>query len=208
MRNQRSLHRTFFAAGLLIAGIVTLSCWSPPPAVAATQTREQCDRCCQGMGYDEYYAEQCKLRCFRNPDHCREMKGTQPEAPSAAGMAPPAESKPAPPIEPRPVPRPERPSPPVDARPMPRVERPAPPAQEAPAPRSAFRWPPSLSLVPGREADAAAQILALNGIPPQHPNFQNALRTTEALLVDFARNNPTGGSLPTAGLERIIKQFR
>jgi len=63
-------------------------------------------------------------------------------------------------------------------------------------------------MAPGREADAAAQILSLNGIPPQHPNFPRALPVVQNILVEFARANPTGGSLPTAQLERVIRQFR
>jgi hypothetical protein len=34
-------------------------------AALGAQTREQCDKCCQGQSSDEYYTEQ--LRCFRNP---------------------------------------------------------------------------------------------------------------------------------------------
>jgi hypothetical protein len=50
--------------------------------------------------------------------------------------------------------------------------------------------------------------LILNGVPPQHPNYTMALRSIQDVLVNFARNNPTGGALPTAQLERIISQLK
>jgi hypothetical protein len=63
-------------------------------------------------------------------------------------------------------------------------------------------------MAPGKEWEAAAQLLAYNGISPQHPNYQPALRSVEQILTQFARANPGGGRLPTAQLDRVIKQFR
>jgi hypothetical protein len=141
------------------------------PALGA-QTRDQCEACCKNAGYDEYYAEQCRLKCFRHPDHC-----------SAAS----SHREPPPVATPRPT------------------EEPAPP----PPPRqSKFVWPNPLSLVPGKEWEAAAQILALNGIPQQHPNYQAALRNVQGVLMDFVRKNPTGGRLPTSQLERVLRPLR
>jgi hypothetical protein len=114
------------------------------------------------MGYDEYYLEQCRLRCFRNPDHC---KG------SAVKAAPEPEKKPQP-------------------------------------KRAKFRWPQPLNLTPGKEWEAAAQILALNGIAPGHRNYQKALTSIQNILVDFVRKNPSGGKLPTARLERVLRRNR
>jgi len=71
-----------------------------------------------------------------------------------------------------------------------------------------FKLPDPLNLSPGRERDAAAQILALNGIPPQHPQYAAAVQAMENVLVNFARANPTGGKLPTAQLENILGQLR
>ena len=93
----------------------------------------------------------------------------------------------------------------------------APPRQPAPsaeAPprqqpqRPAFRLPDPLNLSPGRERDAAAQILALNGVMPQHPQYAAALQAIENVLVSFARANPSGGKLPKAQLENILRQLR
>jgi hypothetical protein len=154
----------------------------------AQQTRDQCYGCCAGAGYDEYFTEQCRLKCFRNPDHCIPAKGKE----SVAGTQPPA-----------PVEKPPRQKP---------VEQPQVAAQEQPArpqPRRAdFVWPNPLNLSPGREFEAAGQILAMNGIVPQHPNYAVALRAVADMLTDFGRNNPMGGALPTAQLERLVGQFR
>ena len=151
------------------------------------QTREQCDECCKKSGYDDYYTEQCKLKCFRNYDYCSGSKAATPEAsPAPAKQEAPAQQH-------RPTPR--------------EVRQPGPPPQpEARKPK--FVWPNPLNLVPGREGEAATHILALNGIPPQHPNYPKALAAVQGILINFARNNPTGGALPTAQLQRIISQLR
>jgi hypothetical protein len=65
-----------------------------------------------------------------------------------------------------------------------------------------------LNLSPGRERDAAAQILALNGVMQQHPQYAAALQAIENVLVSFARANPSGGKLPKAQLENILRQLR
>lgn len=139
------------------------------------QTRDQCEACCKNAGLDEYYAEQCRLKCFRHPDHCTQSMSRREPPPAAAQEA---------------------------------VREPA-PSEPAPRPRaSKFVWPNPLNVVPGKEWEAAAQILAINGIPQQHPNFQPALRSVQDVLINFARNNPAGGRLPTAQLEKILQQFR
>jgi len=160
---------SLFVASLLVS-----------PAVS-DQTRDQCDECCKKGGYDEYYLEQCRLLCFRHPDHCT---GNRSSRLPASEVAPKAEPKP-------------------EAKPEP---EPAPAATEAPA--SKFRWPKPLNLVPGRERDAAAQILTLNGVSPQNPNFMAAVQQMEQVLIGFVRANPQGGRLPTAQLERILGQFK
>ena len=152
------------------------------------QTREQCDECCKKSGYDDYYLEQCRLKCFRNHDHCMGPLGTHAEPPSPA-------KKPEAPVQSNRPPR-ERP-----------VEQSAPqPQQQVQKPQ--FVWPNPLNLTPGREGEAAAHILALNGIPPQHPNYARALGAIQGVLTNFARNNPSGGALPTAQLQQIISQLR
>lgn len=152
------------------------------------QTREQCYECCAGSGLDEYYTEQCRLKCFRNPDHC--MK-TAAKEPSAKPQTKPVAEKPqrTQPVEQPPALNQEQP-----VRPQPR--------------RAEFVWPNPLNLVPGREFEAAGQILALNGIGPGHPNHTVAMRAVEQVLIDFGRNNPAGGALPTSTLERLVGQFR
>jgi hypothetical protein len=165
-------------AGLLtLCGLSLLFVHFTGSSAHGTQTREQCDACCKNAGYDEYYAEQCKLKCFRNPDHCS-LGSTRREASPVAAPA-------------------------QEAAPEPEQER-----VKQPPRQSRFVWPNPLNLVPGKEGEAAAQILAVNGISQQHPYYQPALRDIQAVLMEFARNNPTGGRLPTVQLERIVGQLR
>lgn|GEM_PF-1230059 len=188
------------AAAILLALIIL-----PWVTAHAEQTRDQCRKCCEGKGFDDYYLEQCKLKCFRSPDHCADAKAAPAPSTEREAVRPaPAERPPA--VEPRPP----------STEPRPAVRQPAPPpSTEPPAPRreaaprgAPFSWPGQLSLTPGKEWEAAGQILSANGIPPQHPNAQRALQAIEAVLVDFARRNPQGGQLPTAALEQIIRQNR
>lgn len=152
---------------------------------AQAQSREQCHKCCESKGFDEYYLDQCKVKCFRAPEHC-------------------VQDRPAPIQQPAANPEPAvRPTPPPPQQPQ-RVAQP--PRQPAPAPQ--FRFPPSLDLVPGKEWEAAGQILAANNISPQHPAYQTALNNIVTILVNFVRANPAGGKLPTAELERVVRQFR
>jgi len=153
------------------------------------QNREQCDECCKKSGYDDYYLEQCRLKCFRNNDYCMGSKGAHAESAS-----PPKVDMP------EPIHR-------VQEQSEPQVEKP----ELQPRPQSQkpqFVWPNPLNLTPGREGEAAGHILTLNGIPPQHPNYVQALGAIQSVLTNFARNNPTGGALPTAQLQKIISQMR
>ncbi len=173
---------------IILTGIFMSLAFGVFCSVEAQQTRDQCYSCCGASGLDEYFAEQCRLKCFRNPDHC--ISGNAKESVPAARPAQQSE-------------KPQRQRP---------VEQPTVAAQEQPArpqPRRAeFVWPNPLNLVPGREFEAAGQILVMNGIPPQHPNHAVALRAVQDVLVSFGINNPTGGALPTGQLERIVGQFR
>jgi hypothetical protein len=166
---RRKVQKLIAAAGAVcIAGLLGLI-WRAGVdcPVLAAQSKQECNRCCEGKGYDEYFLEDCKLKCFRNPNHCVDGKTT---------------SKP------------------------PREPKPTQPSQSKP--RSEFRWPQPVNLTPGSEWEAAAQILSLNGITPQNPNAAAALRAVEAVLVEFVRQNPSGGRLPTAKLEEIIRRYR
>lgn len=179
------LTRMSFVIGLflLTAGVNDSRCQA-----LFQQTREQCDECCKKSGYDDYYLEQCKLKCFRNHDYCMGPKGTHAEPPSPA-------KKPEAPVQHSRPPR-ERPVEQSEPQPQQQVQKPQ------------FVWPNPLNLIPGREGEAAAHILALNGIPPQHPNYARALGAIQGILTNFARNNPSGGALPTAQLQQIISQLR
>ncbi len=168
-----------------VTAILNLTFFSSPGTAA--QTKEQCHDCCKGQGLDEYYLEQCRLKCFRNNDHC---VGHQKKQPTAEAPAPPAQTQPAP-----------------AARPVP-PEREVAVAERQPPAAPQFRWPNPLNLVPGKEIEAAGQILGANGIPPQHPQYTPALKAVEQVLIQFARSNPSGGRLPTAQLERILRQLR
>jgi hypothetical protein len=161
----------FIATLIFFTGMIFMA----DPAYA-DQTREECYKCCDDQGLDDYYQEQCRLKCFRNNEHCTGKR-----------------KKPAPVVS--------EPEPPRETRPAPAATRPAPE-------RRAFQWPNPLNLVPGREWEAAGQILAANGIPPQHPHYAAAQKSIEQVLVEFARANPGGGKLPTAQLERVLNQIR
>ena len=69
-------------------------------------------------------------------------------------------------------------------------------------------FPSPLNLVPGREAEAAGQILNLNGISPQHPNYGAGVQAITGILQNFARNNPSGGSLPTDEMQRVVTPIK
>lgn len=173
---------------LLLLSLFLVALDGHQTSTQAQQSREQCYECCAGSGLDEYYTEQCRLKCFRNPDHCIK---TAAKEPAARPQAKPTTEKPqrTQPVEQPPALNQEQP-----VRPQPR--------------RAEFVWPNPLNLVPGREFEAAGQILALNGIGPRHPNYPAAMRAVEQVLIDFGRNNPTGGALPTSLLERLVGQFR
>jgi hypothetical protein len=74
--------------------------------------------------------------------------------------------------------------------------------------RGLLVFPSPLNLVPGRESEAAGQILSLNGISPQHPNYRAGVQALTAILQNFARNNPAGGSLPTDEMQKVIVQLK
>jgi len=173
------------------------------------QTRAQCEKCCQKAGHDEYYLDQCKLKCFRSPDHCMEQSSKQ--APSARTEAPPPPVRTAPPPQAAPPPQVARP--PVQPGPPAQMGPPAEPGPPAGPPRAregevVFRWPNPLNLTPGKEWEAAGQILGANGITQQHPGYPVALRAVEGVLIDFARRNPAGGQLPTDQLVKILIQYK
>jgi hypothetical protein len=206
---------------LLLLSIVFQFFSLDSPLNAAVQNREQCEKCCKSKGYDDYYFEQCRLKCFRSPDHCMEHQQQKPPANDSSERPSPQRgdavqpdsgrigrepSVARPPTGPQDSPRQIAP-PPQD---IPR-QSPQPPTARQPKPKrpaANFVWPETLTMVPGKELDAAAQILMANGMSPQHPNFQTALRGIEGILVDFARNNPQGGQLPTEPIERVLLQFR
>ncbi len=173
-------------------------------ATAATasfgQTRAECNKCCQEMFTDEYYVEQCKLKCFRDTGHCNVLR-------AARGSGPRSDRQQPQPSVDRQAAKPEAPSSAQPPAAEPPRERPQLPERTATR-HAPFVWPETLVLNPGREWEAAGQILAANGIPPQHPNYTPALKAIEQVLIDFARTNPGGGELPTDQLERIIKQAR
>ena len=201
------------------------------PMSFADQTRDQCEKCCRSSEQDEYYYEQCRLKCFRNPNHCADQKSqpeareetAQPSPPPRARVRPPAVapgSTPprvmgSPPSAPGAVGPP--PGGPVMTGPPAAAQRP--PAQQPTGaqpgmtPRQASQrgmlvFPSPLNLAPGRESEAAGQILSLNGISPQHPNYRAGVQAIAAILQNFARNNPSGGSLPTDDMQQVIIQLK
>jgi hypothetical protein len=203
--------KTVFAFVVLVGAIGS----SDVRAAEQSQSRDQCNACCQRTNTDEFQAEQCRLKCHRNHDSCtgraavRETEpAAQPAQPTAPPSQPAARQQPTPPPS-QPVTREQMMPPP--GRPNTAMTRPPQPQPAAPPkynPKTMLRFPSPLNLVPGKEAEAAGQILAINGVPPQHPAYPSALRAIEQVLVNFARNNPSGGQLPTAELERVFGQIR
>ena len=183
----RAHYRISWALLLCVSLVAAMVHWSSVTTMAA-QTKEQCEKCCEGQGHDEYYLDQCKLRCFRSPDHCTDQK-----------------------VQKAPAPRPQtkaRPTPPPQAA---QPSQPATVPPEASQPQdqgTVFRWPETLNLSPGREGEAAEIIVQGNGIPPQHRNYAKAVQGVTAALVDFVRKNPQGGNIPTSTLARIIVRYR
>jgi hypothetical protein len=158
-------------------------------AVFGGQTREECNACCARSGYDQYYEEQCKLKCFRNHDHCT-GKSARPTTPAADARQPDRQPDREPATEPDSEQR--QPREPVAAK-------------EADI---RLAYPNPLNLVAGKEGEAAAQILAVNGVSPQHPFYNAALQDIQIVLIDFVKRNPQGGKLPTTQLKRILKQLK
>lgn len=171
------------------------------PTASFGQTRAECNKCCQEMFTDDYYIEQCKLKCFRDHGHCNTLRAAR--GPGSR----PGQHQPQPSVE-RQVPKPETPTAAEPPAAQPPQEAPQRRPERAATRQAPFVWPETLVLNPGREWEAAGQILAANGIPPQHPNYTPALKAIEQVLIDFARTNPGGGELPTDQLERIIMQAR
>jgi|GEM_PF-892783 len=193
-----TLWSTLPAVKVLAATIFFIAAF---PAGIFAQTRAECNKCCQEIFSDDYYLERCKLKCFRDATHCSGLRASRPspgESDQRDQRRPPAE---------RQVVRPETPSgaKPEAAGP----QEPQPRRRDRTAPRQVpFVWPDTLVLNPGREWEASGQILAANGISPQHPNYTPALKAIEQVLINFARVNPGGGELPTDQLEQIIRQAR
>jgi hypothetical protein len=214
--------------------ISALIIFSPVPPAFSAQSRDQCEKCCRSSSQDEYYSEQCRLKCFRNPDHCADQKskpddqeevtspspgprarvrpptvGPGPTPPRVSGAAPSAPGMMGPPPPGGP---PITPGPPATAqRPPAQPQAAAPPGGMTPrhaSQRGLLVFPSPLNLVPGREPEAAGQILNLNGISPQHPNYAAGVQAITGILQNFARNNPSGGSLPTDEMQRVIIQLK
>ncbi|MGO9120918.1 MAG: hypothetical protein ACLQPD_25325 [Desulfomonilaceae bacterium] len=237
-----TLSVTITHKALFFLCISALIIFSPVPPAFSAQTRDQCEKCCRSSTQDEYYSEQCKLKCFRNPDHCADQKSkpdgqeevTLPSPTPRARVRPPAVAPgPTPPRVSGPPPSapgtmgpppsapgmmgpppggPIIPGPPATAqRPPAQPQSAAPPGGMTPrhaSQRGMLVFPSPLNLVPGREPEAAGQILNLNGISPQHPNYAAGVQAITGILQNFARNNPSGGSLPTDDMQRVIIQLK
>ncbi len=162
--------------GLVLMGVCTILCLSGLAATSAvalrgSQTVDECRKCCEKKDYDDYYTEQCRLRCFRYPDSCD------------LGDIKKAEQK--------------------------EEDKPDKPTRKKPRRKKAkFKWPDPLNLTPGKEWEAAAQILGLNRMTTDHPNYKRALREMEIVLKQFIRQNPQGGRLPTKELSAILNKYR
>ena len=212
--------------GPICYGTLVLFCVSAiilftTPLSFASQTRDECEKCCRGSIQDEYYREQCRLKCFRNPNHCTDQKSRSEVREEAPAPSPTPRSR----VR-RPAVTPHSTSPRVAGPPpgAPVMTGPPTAAHRQPAqppagahhgmsPKQASQrgllvFPSPLNLVPGRESEAAGQILSLNGISPQHPNYRAGVQALTTILQNFARNNPSGGSLPTDEMQKVIVQLK
>jgi hypothetical protein len=144
----------------------------------AEQTKEECRACCDGMGFDDYYLEQCKLKCYRNPDHCKggKVKDPPPVAKKKKTIKKKKKKK----------------------KKKKRIRR----------KKITLRFPSPLSITPGEEWKTAVEILVINGITSRNRNFVAAVQSVERVLADFTLNNPQGGQLPTTQLEQIIVKYK
>ncbi len=185
----KTLHARLYSY-IFVGVALILLCGSIHSPAYARQTREQCNRCCTASHEDEYYREQCKLRCFRDHDSCTDS-GAQGKKKSSTTA--PEHRKP-----PERVKR-------LDTQRSP--EKHADAARPSPKQR-AFHFPNPLNLTPGREAAVAGELTTLNGIPPHHPNHVTAAQAIERVLIRFVKTHPTGGRLPTTQLEAIITKYR
>ncbi len=232
------LYKKYTLSGVITYNALFLGCisaliiFSPVSPALSAQTRDQCEKCCRSSIQDDYYSEQCRLKCFRNPDHCADQKSKPNDQEEVASPGPTHRARVRPPaVAPGPTPprvsgvppsAPGTMGPPpggsVTPGPPPTAQRPPAQPQSAAPPggmtarhasqRDLLRFPSPLNLVPGREAEAAGQILNLNGISPQHPNYGAGVQAITGILQNFARNNPSGGSLPTDDMQRVIIQLR
>ena len=184
-QNQRSVHeipavRRFDVRTVTLFAILSallLFSWQPA-STAYAQTRAECRKCCEKKEADDYYREQCKLKCFRNPAHCTTGKSS-----SAPAVQPPSTQ----PVK--------------QAQPTRKKKR-----RRKQTVTLAF--PKQLEITPGKEWEAAAQILVVNGIQRNNPRFQQAMNEVTAVLIEFARGNPQGGNLNTKKLERILVKYK
>ena len=165
--NGKGLFSEFDSRLIVLLGMVVVgyAIHGSASVVFSAQTKAECQKCCEQKDLDEYFMDQCKVKCFRNPDHCTTGKATTKSAPKKR-------------------------------------------TTKRKRSRRAFRWPNPLNLTPGNEWEAAAEILSMNGITPQHPNAAPALQAVEALLKEFVRTSPQGGRMPTQQIQQVIRQYR
>jgi hypothetical protein len=173
---------------VVVAGCIAVA--STNSFALGSQSRAQCNECCRNRNYDAYYTEQCILKCFRYRDHCQlsEDARENDSPPRTASTRKPDAKEQAKP-KPKPKPRKKR-------------------APRTRSRRSAFKWPQQINLTPGNEWEPAAQILGLNGITTDHPNYRKALGEIQQVLARFGRTNPRGGQLPTRELSSILRKYK
>lgn len=174
-----------FAAPMLVAAPLVAIVTTSSSVALAEQSVEQCRKCCEESIHDEYYKEQCRLKCFRNPDYCSKGGGSTEAQPVA-----------------KPEPKPER-------KAKSRVKKRSHKPRKKPRTRTVrLRWPNPLNLTPGKEIESAARILDANGINPQDQRNAPALQAVTAVLIDFVAKHPQGGELPTNKLKKIILPYK
>ena len=180
LRTLHFIHLGRLMPFLFCVWLIVLFVFPTGTIAAGKQSKEQCKRCCEKQYEgDQFSIDQCKLKCFRNTDHCILEKSSAPEARVEEDQE--------------------------------KKKKPAKKKKQRKKRRRTktitLKWPDPLNLMPQQEVVAAAQILEINGLSMQNPNYGQALYEVTAILIQFRVDNPQGGDLPTEALKNVLIKY-
>ena len=176
---KNSIHLYRFTQILFAVWFVMLIIDPTWAAAAGKQTKKQCNRCCEKQYEgDQFSIDQCKLKCYRNTDHCILEKTSPPVATIEEKKK---EEK--------------------------KVTKPKKPRRRKKTKTITLKWPDPLNLIPQQEVLAAAEILRVNGISMDNPHYAQALYEVTAILIQFRIEHPQGGDLPTEALKNVLIKY-